>query len=410
MMRSSSHNPESTCQTRHAIILAAGESKRTRPLTLRRPKPLIPLLGQPLLAYILDELVGLIDHVTLVVGYRADDIRAHFGPTYRGMQLHYVVQNAINGTAGALLAVADYAATTTEARELTSGPFFLLYGDNLMNQRDLLGICQQHYCLAALPVDDPSAFGILELDGEQVTRIIEKPPDAPPGALANPGLYHFDEQVYPALHTIQPSPRGEYELTDLIALLARAHRVGYHLCQGHWIPIGTPWDVMIATTFLLEQNAPLRREIHSAALLDGCEVDGWVRIGDARIAPGCRIVGPTVIGDGVMIGAGCAIACSVLEEGAVVGAGSIINHAVLGATSRVGEGSILRYSMLDEGASVGAGTRMDAAHNDERTVVANTAGLLARADLAWCGSVLGPGVALPAGTVVEPGTIIFPDA
>lgn len=410
-MRTNPNNPSPTCQTRHAIILAAGESKRTRPLTLHRPKPLIPLLGQPLLAYILDELVGLADHVTLVVGYRADDIRSYFGSTYRGINLHYVIQHAINGTAGALLTVAESAHASTDTFDPTAGPFFLLYGDNLISQRDLLSICQQQYCLAALPVEDPRAFGILDLDGDQVTRIIEKSPDAPPGSLANPGLYHFDEHVYPALRTIEPSPRGEYELTDLIALLARTQRVGYRRCQGHWIPVGTPWDVLLATAFLLEQNASLRRDIHSSVSLNGCDVEGWVHIGaHAQIGPGCRIVGPAVIGEGAIVGAGSAIECSVLERGAVVGAGSLINHSVLGIHSHVGEGSTLRYSLLDENAGVGASAHLEATRSDEHAIVADTAGLLARADLAWRGSVLGPDVTLPAGTILKAGTVIFPDA
>ncbi|MCU0490209.1 MAG: sugar phosphate nucleotidyltransferase, partial [Chloroflexaceae bacterium] len=201
------------CTTRHAVILAAGESKRTRPLTNDRPKPLIPLLGKPLLAHILDELVGLVETVTLVVGYRAADISAHFGSAYRGMALRYAHQHQTNGTASALLAVETAFGPLDEA-------FFLLYGDNLISREDLEPLCQQPYSLAGLRVDDARSFGVLELADDHVVRILEKPANPPPHALANPGIYHFGPAAFPALHEIRPSPRGEYEFTDLIELLA----------------------------------------------------------------------------------------------------------------------------------------------------------------------------------------------
>lgn len=202
-MERTTHEP---CPTRHAVILAAGESTRTRPLTLHRPKPLIPLLGKPLLAHILDELVGIVQHVTLVVGYRADDIRRSFGTSYQGMQLSFVVQEQVNGTAGALLSVAQQA--EGGGAPPLDAPFFLLYGDNLISQVDVRGVCRDRYCLAGLQVADPRLFGVLEIHEGQVVRILEKTPYPPPGAPANPGIYHLDGQAVPLLAQIQPSPRA----------------------------------------------------------------------------------------------------------------------------------------------------------------------------------------------------------
>ncbi|MEI7772192.1 MAG: sugar phosphate nucleotidyltransferase, partial [Chloroflexales bacterium] len=218
-----SRSPASaTCATRHAVILAAGESKRTRPLTSHRPKPLIPLLGRPLLAHILDEMVGMIDRATLVVGYRAQDIVDAFGEMYRGIALRYVTQEQMNGTAGALLAVGQI-----------DEPFFLLYGDNLVARADILGVCAERHSLAGMRVEDARSFGVLDIvDGGRVRGVIEKPADPPPGALANSGIYHLDAAAFPALARITPSPRGEYELTDLVGLLAADGPVGYHVCTG----------------------------------------------------------------------------------------------------------------------------------------------------------------------------------
>lgn len=393
------------CTTRHAIVLAAGESKRTRPLTLHRPKPLIPLLDRPLLAHILDELVGLVERVTLVVGYRADALRAAFGGVYRGMHLEYVTQTQINGTAGALLAVVEAAAAGQIAP--LDAPFFLLYGDNLIGGIDMLGVCLHPYALAALRVDDPRAFGILHLDGEQVVGILEKPSDPPPDALANPGIYHFAQAALALLPRIQPSPRGEYELTDLIGLLAASQSVRYHICQGHWIPVGTPWDVLTASQFLLEkQHMP---DTHTAAHIGAdCQISGAVRIGRAQLGARCHVRGPVWIGDDVIVGDDCVLDRVVLHDGVAVGAGSQIEHSVLGAGCRTADGCVVQWSVLDDDAVLEARASLRARVFVEVQPVADTAGLLDPAMQQWRGAVVGRGVLVESGQVLAPGTVLFP--
>ncbi len=387
------------CPTRHAVILAAGESKRTRPLTLHRPKPLIPLLGQPLLAHILDELFGLVDRVTLVVGYRADAIQERFGFVYRGTELRYVRQQTVNGTASALQVVEGH----------VNEPFFLLYGDNLIGRADVLATCVQRYCMAALQVDDLRSFGVLEIVDGTVKRILEKPENPPPGALANPGIFHFDEQVFPALRQIRPSSRGEYELTDLIAMLAQDHAVGYTVCQNHWIPVGNPWEALNASAFLLARRANLRAEIESAATIAAdADISGAVRIGRAQIGAGTRIVGPAVIGDDVVIGVGCVVDRSVLEDGVVVNDGSVIEHSALGLGAYVGAQCLVQSSWLDTGARVGDQARLVARRFDDVRSVADTMGLLDPAVMATHGTVLGAHVELPSSAAPEPGSVIFP--
>lgn len=398
--------PHTPCRTRQAIILAAGESTRTRPLTLHRPKPLIPLLGQPLLAHILDELVGLADHIALVVGYRADDIRAYFGSCYRGMNLHYVHQHKINGTGGALLTVAD--GLPPDSAFALDAPFFLLYGDNLVSQVDLVGVCQHRYSMAGLRVADPSAFGVLDIVDNSVQRILEKPVDPPPDALINPGIFQFDGNVYPLVRHITPSPRGEYELTDLIEMLARNHRVGYTPCKGHWIPVGNPWDVLIASAFLLERCASFLPEIHPQVEIQESNIQGWVHIGRARIGKGCHIVGPAFIGDDVEIGDGCVIEHAVLEAGTRVGNNCTIAWSVLEQGSQVASQCVIHHSLLDDGASLGEGIRLESQVIEDVKPVAETCGLLDTDTLQRRGGVVGKEVALPAGWHGQPGSVLFP--
>ncbi|EFO79062.1 nucleotidyl transferase [Oscillochloris trichoides DG-6] len=373
------HRPvPATCTTRHAVILAAGESKRTRPLTSHRPKPLIPLLGRPLLAHILDELVGLVDHATLVIGYRADAIRHAFGASYRGIALHYVLQTEVNGTAGALRAVGPLAE-----------PFFLLYGDNLIAHADLVGVCASLPSLAGLRVEDARSFGVLQIEDGHVRGIWEKPEHPPPDALANPGIYHLDAAAFPALEQIQPSPRGEYELTDLIGLLAAQRPVGYHICTGFWVPIGTPWEALSAVQFLLARRAGLASQIDPQAHIEpGVQISGWVQIGRARVGAGSRIIGPAVIGDDCVIGAGCRVETSCMEPGAHVDDGARVHDSVIGAGAHVGAGSRVESSWLDDLASVAPISRLPSQHFTNLRPTAATAGLLTPTQLCTRGVIL----------------------
>ncbi len=350
------------CATRHAVILAAGASKRTRPLTAHRPKPLIPLLDRPLLAHILDELVGLVERVTLVVGYRAAMIEAAFGAAYRGVALSYVHQTVVNGTAGALLAAGPI-----------DEPFFLLYGDNLVAREDVLGVCRGRYGVAGLPVADARPIGVLAIEGGLVRGIIEKPADPPPGALANPGIYHFDAAVFPLLGRIAPSPRGELEITDLIGAIAARDPVLPHVCTGHWVPVGTPWEALSAAQLLAARRPEGPVFIHPTA----------------RVHPAARIVGPTAIGPG----------CS-------VGAGALVEASVLAAGAAVGPGAQVRASWLDDGAQVCAGAVLAAARFDELQPTAEVRGGLSREQLVTRGAVLGQGALVAEGKIVEPGTVI----
>jgi bifunctional UDP-N-acetylglucosamine pyrophosphorylase/glucosamine-1-phosphate N-acetyltransferase len=384
------------CSTRHAVILAAGESKRTRPLTSQRPKPLIPLAGKPLLAHILDELHGLVDRATLVVGYCADMLEAAFGASYRDIDLHYCVQREVNGTASALLTVADV------VRE----PFFLLYGDNLISRQDVLAVCHQRYCMAALPVEDARAFGVLEINADNtVRRIIEKPADPPPNALANPGIFHFDPEVFTVARDIRPSPRGEYELTDVIELLAARHGVAYTVCAGHWVPVGTPWEALSTAQFVLAYQQP--EGVDRAAVLgEGTVIEGLVQIGRATLGAHCRIVGPARIGDGSVIGDGVTLVASALDAEVRIGAASVIRDSQLGAGVQVGRGCYIASSLLDTTVQLGDGARLAAQEFVDVRIVAQTRGLLSPAQLRTRGTVLAAGAVVPTGEHVVPGSVI----
>ncbi len=382
---------------RHAVILAAGESTRTRPLTLHRPKPLIPLLGRPLLAHILDELVGLVDTATLVVGYRAAMVEAAFGELYRGISLRYALQQTVNGTAGALLAAGPI-----------NEPFLLLYGDNLVAHEDLIGVCHGRSSVAGLRVADARAFGVLQIEGGHVRAILEKPANPPPEALANPGIYRFEPDVFPLLGQITPSLRGELELTDLIEALAAREPVYPHTCTGFWVPVGNPWEALTAALFLLARQAEGAASIDpSAEVAADALISGAVRIGaGVRIAAGVRISGPTWIGDGCRLGAGAVVEHAALEAGALLGPQARVCDSVLGAGATVMEAAQVQASWLDDGAEVGPGARLLAAAFADRRPAAELRGMLSEAQIITRGAVLGCGARVAGGSTIVPGTVI----
>ncbi|NLP09488.1 NTP transferase domain-containing protein, partial [bacterium] len=149
-----------------AVLMVAGKSTRTFPLTLTRPKPLLPIMNRPLIEHSLDQLYGLFDEVILIVGYRQDMIRRVLGDQYRGMRLIYQEQREQKGTGHAVL----------QAQPHIRGRFVAMNGDDLFAHEDLALL--QHYSYAALAkvVPDPSLYGVCVVDEENnLLNMVEKP-------------------------------------------------------------------------------------------------------------------------------------------------------------------------------------------------------------------------------------------
>lgn len=201
-----------------AIVPAAGEGTRLRPLTADRPKGLVDVAGEPLLTHIFESLLAAgVDEIVVVVGYRGDDVVDYYGDDFRGVPLTYAWQDEQLGLGHAVLT----------AEEFVSGDVVVWNGDNV-GAVDLAGLIERHRergVAAMLLVEEVSrerasegAVFVLE-DGEPV-GVVEKP-DAPPSTLVPRGVFVFSDRLFEALHRIEPSERGEYELTDAVDLLVK---------------------------------------------------------------------------------------------------------------------------------------------------------------------------------------------
>ncbi|MGH9333542.1 MAG: sugar phosphate nucleotidyltransferase, partial [Vicinamibacteria bacterium] len=210
-----------------AVILAAGRSTRTYPLTISRPKPLVPLWDRPLLAHQLGQLEGLVDEVLLVVGFLKEQIEERFGDSFGGMRLRYVVQEQQRGTADALLA----------ARPLISAPVLVLNGDDFYHRHDLKGLAERGRGLLVIQASDPQNRAMVTMEGDRITDIVEKPENPPRGAWCSVGGYAVQKEDLRRLDDVRPSPRRELELPDFVLDLVRSLGVRAKRIERFWLPI-----------------------------------------------------------------------------------------------------------------------------------------------------------------------------
>jgi len=219
------------------VILAAGEGKRMRPLTDECPKPLVSLLGRPLLDHITDALPSAITELIIVVGYRADQIRAHCGSEYRGRRVTYVEQNKPKGTANALFL----------ARPRIKGRFLILFADDVHGADDLAAALKHDLSVLAHEHEHPERFGVISLHENGLLKDIVEKPEKPETNLVSTGVMVLDERIFN--YRTEAAPNGEYYIPPLLKALAADAPVAV-VRQRLWLPIGYPEDIKKAELLL----------------------------------------------------------------------------------------------------------------------------------------------------------------
>lgn len=216
-----------------AVILAAGEGKRMQPLTFKRPKPLIPVLGRPILEHIIDALPKEVNEVILVVGYKADMIKKHFGDSYKGRSIKYVQQSTPEGTAHALSIARPF---------LNEGRFIFTYGDDIHGAAAIKEALSYPLAILAAEHPEPSRFGVIELNADGTLASIVEKPEVPPTNLISTGAMVLDTRIF---QYEMVRENGEYLLTHPLGLFAQDHPIMV-VEQDFWIPIGYPEDIQLA--------------------------------------------------------------------------------------------------------------------------------------------------------------------
>ncbi len=212
------------------VIIAAGEGVRMRPLTLERPKPLIPVLGKPIIEHILDALPSEIDEVVIVIGYLGELIQQHLGERWKDIPLHYVTQKERLGTADALMT----------AREQLHGKFLLMNADDIHGAAGLHEAVQHDLALVVSESEHPERFGVVSQNTDGTLAAIVEKPAHPSTNLVNTGTMVLDERIFSYMP--ERSASGEFYLTDMITALAQVAPVAV-VRQSVWLPVGYPDDI-----------------------------------------------------------------------------------------------------------------------------------------------------------------------
>jgi len=224
-----------------AVVLAAGEGTRLRPLTEDKPKGMVKVDGKPILTHCFDQLAELgADEFVVVVGYRKQDIIDYYGDEYDSIPITYAHQREQKGLAHALLTVEQY----------IDDDFMLILGDNIFdaNLGDVVKRQKEDRADAAflteeVPYDEASRYGVCDTnDYGEITDVVEKPED-PPSNLVMTGFYTFTPAIFHACHLVQPSNRGEYEISEAIDLLIQSGRTIDAIRMDGWrVDVGYPED------------------------------------------------------------------------------------------------------------------------------------------------------------------------
>jgi glucose-1-phosphate thymidylyltransferase len=281
------------------VILSGGTGSRLRPITHTGPKQLVPIANKPVLEYAVDDLVEAgIDEVAVVLGNKGrDEIQAYLGDgSAWGIDITYIVQGAPLGLAHAVGCARDF---------VGDEPFVVYLGDDLMREGivDLVDDFDPETYAAGIglqQVDEPSRYGIVDVNERgDVTQLVEKPDD-PPNDLALIGIYVFTPAIFEQIEGLEKSWRGEYEITEAIqGLLDDGHRIQSHVVNGWWKDTGKPEDVLHANRLVLDDLDP----VVEGTIEDTEQVTGRVEVGEnAVVETGAVVRGPVSIGDGTRIG------------------------------------------------------------------------------------------------------------
>jgi mannose-1-phosphate guanylyltransferase len=324
-----------------AVILAGGFGTRLRPLTDTRPKPLLPILDQPMIDHIVRWLPDEVDRVILAVNYMADAIREHLADSELGAEVVVVEEDEPLGTGGAF---------KNALPEVTGDTFIGLNGD-IITSLDLTEMLAQHRSkggigtIALWEVDDPSRYGVVDMDHTgRIGKFVEKPdPGTAPTNLINAGAYVLRSDI---LDLVEPGIKTSIEREVYPRVLDQG-LYGFRF-SGFWVDAGTPEAYLEAHRALLDRMEDRGWE--------GAVMDATAHIqGPSLLGPGVVVgadcqVGPyATVGEGCVIGTGAEVVNSVLHTGAKVGKDSHILNCILGEDAEAGEFEVLEGAVLEDG-------------------------------------------------------------
>ncbi len=340
-----------------AVILSGGEATRLRPLTFNTSKVMVPVLNRPFLLHIVSYLKShnIVD-ITLAIGRTSGRVEGYFGDGGRfGASIGYATERVPLGTAGAV--------KNTEG--ILDSPFVVFNGD-VFTDIDLTAMVNIHQqtgamaTLALTPVDDPTAYGVAETNGEgRITRFVEKPSRQEARSnLINAGVYVLHPDI---LKYITPNTFVMFERDVFPSALAAGVPMYAYPSHAYWIDIGTPERYLSLNHELLRRDIGPRglqfegeHDIHPSA-----QIEGPVLIGKGCcVESNCTIEGPTVLGQGCKIRQGAVIRSSLLWQACEIDRGARLRNSILASRCYAGQESLVDSCVLGDNVRIESGTQL----------------------------------------------------
>lgn len=307
-----------------AVVPVAGVGTRLRPHTHSTPKALIHVAGRPILAHILDDLVAAgVRDVVLVIGHMGDRIRAYVDSHYADgeMRVHYVEQPEAQGLGHAIHLTAGVA---------RGRPLLIILGDTIL-RADLAGVLSRgRSTIGVKQVEDPRRFGVVEMEGERVRRLVEKP-EVPPSNLAIVGIYYLTDgdKLFDALDELvehDMRTRGEYQLTDALQILLDRDQALETFTVDGWYDCGKTETLLETNRELLEaQGKPV--QIAGSVIIDPVVIDPTAKVENCIIGPSVSVAAAATVRNSL-------VRNSIINRGALV-ENSLLSASIVGENASV---------------------------------------------------------------------------
>ena len=279
------------------ILLHGGNGTRLRPLTHTGPKQLLPIANKPMSQYCIESMkeAGVIDIAIIIGGVGSNKVREYYGTGEKlGVSITYIEQDSPRGIAHAIGLCENF---------IGNNKFLVFLGDNII-QTSIHDFAEKFLAseddasILLCEVDNPSRFGIADMQNGKITKIMEKPKD-PPTNFAVTGIYFLTPKIFKVIKNLKPSWRNELEITDALQiLLSQNNKISYHVITDYWKDTGTPGDIINANREILENKT----SYFFGKKDNSVSVSGNVLIGkDTKILGTSSIEGPVIIGENCII-------------------------------------------------------------------------------------------------------------
>jgi UDP-N-acetylglucosamine diphosphorylase/glucosamine-1-phosphate N-acetyltransferase len=380
------------------VVLAAGKGERLRPLTDDRPKVILKIANRPIIEYVLENLDPFVDEFIIVTRYMSEKLIETIGDEFNGKPVTYVEQLPGDGTAKAVESAREH---------IGDEEFIVVNGDIYFEAealRELISVFRRENADAALVVkefEDLSHFGMIEIEGNLVKGVKEKPGKVK--GYANLGIYAFKPVVFDFIEKTGLSERGEYEITDTLNLMIEGgKKVACAVYNGYWNDIGRPWNLLELNEYLLKNK--LRHDVRGK-VEEGAVLIPPVEVGEGTvIRSGAYIIGPVKIGKNSNIGPNCFIRpYTSIGDNCHVGNAVEVKNSIIMDHSNAPHLNYVGDSIIGENSNLGAGTRTANLRHDRGNIKVEVKGKLEDSGRHKLGAIIGHGVKTGINVSIYPG-------